>query len=199
MSKNKPKDIDWDSVNLTNYRSKILSPAGWHWSANDLLKSAELLKPVVEKCWESWRSYHKDKSDKPESFIPVAQYFMLVAYAMENYFKAKIVGMNYYEFDTHIKTKKSLPGLLKNHDLVELAKSAEYNIQEGEEDLLRRMTRYSMWGGRYPIPIYYKKFENSEKFDDGKTYSVAYFSGNDLNNLEQLTKNIKSWLKLDCS
>ena len=75
--------------------------------------------------------------------------------------------------------------------MVSLANEAKFEITLEEEDLLRRLTRSAIWYGRYPVPLCYKKMSGSEKFSNGEDYSVSWFGGNDIEQLDSLLYNIK--------
>ena len=66
---------------------------------------------------------------------------MLIAYAVENFFKAAIVCTRSMEFNAEFQSKTKFRKILKSHDLVRLAQVAGFRFDLDQEDLLRRLTR----------------------------------------------------------
>ena len=160
--------MEWDSVNKRNYESKAFWDIHWLRSAHSLLSSSKELELKVIEFWKSYKAHKKDGNLplKPDHYQ--GPYFMLLAFAVENLFKAAIVREKSWEFKQDFRNKSKFPNELNNHDLVELAKQVHFNYSLEEEDLLRRLTRHAKWAGRYPVPLYYKKSARGEEFDDGK-------------------------------
>jgi hypothetical protein len=69
-------------------------------------------------------------------------YYMLVAYALENYFKGTIIAIR----------KRLDKKIVFSHDLCPLATTAGIKLNKSEESLLKHLTEYAIWRGRYPIP-----------------------------------------------
>ena len=82
---------------------------------------------------------------------PIA--LMLGAYAIETLLKMVIVGahcdVHGQTFDAH-RAEQFLP---KSHDLLALVKQAKLRVNENDRRLLRELGKYSIWAGRYPIPL----------------------------------------------
>jgi hypothetical protein len=79
---------------------------------------AELIEPRALETWAS-------KGHGPINFQLLAIYFMLTSYAIENLLKAVIVQKKKGLFEEELAKKAQLPGRLKSHDLVALAKEAD--------------------------------------------------------------------------
>jgi len=119
---------NWDRVSRTNYRSKAFWDVHWIMKARDLLESAKLIEPEVVRYWDNSREVLKTKSGQ---FLPdyyLGTYFMLIAYAVENIFKAVIVRNNSVDYKEKFKQTPKFPKELQSHSLVELAKKAGYSF-----------------------------------------------------------------------
>lgn len=186
--------MDWDPVYKSNYESTAFSPWSWINSARCLLASAKELEPKVLELWKNYRTYAKSQ---PFNRLPVdytGPYFMLIGFAVENYFKAAIVREKSGDFKKAFQENKQFPKVLKKHTLTELAEEARFTLSKGEEDLLRRLTRNVRWAGRYPIPISYKHSAVTELFSDDKEHAVSCYRGDDVERLNMLITAIEERL-----
>lgn len=188
--------VDWDNVHSKNYEAQAFWDIYWIRSANHLLQSSLLLKPKITELWENYRAHAKDQTQPLMADHYQGPYFMLVAYALENFFKAAIVRQHSKHFKQRFKLDKKFPKELQGHDLIDLSTNATYITLQGEEDLLRRLTRSAIWYGRYPVPLNYKHTSGNEKFKDGKEYSTSWFGEDDLTRIDSLIDNIKQWLNI---
>ena len=82
---------------------------------------------------------------------------MLISFAVENLLKAAAVTRKGIEYMDRFQSTGKFPAELKQHDLVKLAKLLDLEVNQDEEDLLRRLTRAATWFGRYPAPVNYSK------------------------------------------
>lgn len=178
--------MKWDEVYKRNYESKAFWNIHWLNSAKCLLASAEELEPKIIELWENYRARSKDNKVPLMADYFQGPYFMLVAFALENLFKAVLVSKKSSQYKKEFREKCHFPKDLKSHDLVALAKTADFEFSLEEEDLLRRLTRHAEWAGRYPVPLHYRKSAAAEKFSDGKEYLVSWFGGDDLDRLREL-------------
>ena len=186
--------MKWDKVHRQNYENKAFWHVHWLASARSLLHSAQVLEPRILELWENYQAHSKNKSIRllPDYFQ--GPYFMLLAFAIENLFKAAIVRENSAGLKQQFKADRKFPKQLKEHDLVKLAKLAGFEFDTQEEDLLRRLTIHAIWAGRYPVPLNYRDSSGIEKFEDGKKYLISWFGGNDLERLKALIGNINEQL-----
>jgi hypothetical protein len=69
-------------------------------------------------------------------------------------------------------------------------------LSEEEEDLLRRLSRATIWAGRYPLPLEFRETATSQEFSDGKIWSVAHFYQNDAERVTNLALAIREALGL---
>lgn len=72
--------------------------------------------------------------------------YMLAGFAVENLLKGKLITTT-----PHLDDNGKF--ILGSHYLVELSENAGYQLGEAERRLLERMQEFSIWAGRYPMPI----------------------------------------------
>ena len=190
-------EIDWDQVHLSNYESRAFWHIHWMYIAKDLIESAKLLEPRIEEVWENLHAHSQNQS---VALIPdhyTGPYFMLMGFAIENILKAGIVFRDSTELKLNFGATRKFPGILKDHDLPKLAKKAGIRLGTDEEDLLRRLTRHSVWAGRYPIPIEYRDIKSTEVFSDGEERLITWRSKQDAFRIEDLVKRLSIELGLE--
>lgn len=144
--------MNWDNVAKSNYISKLLREQSWLDRAEDLINAAKFIEPEIEQIWDSLRQAHYGQVSNIGRRGYLETYLMLMSFAFENILKAKIIAIKKIEFRNYINAKGRLPQELNSHDLYDLAQNLSINL-DGEEDLLRRMSRSATWAGRYPVPI----------------------------------------------
>ena len=82
---------------------------------------------------------------------PIA--LMLAAYAIETLLKMVIVGAHCDKHGIDTESRRAKDFLPTNHDLVALVKQANLRVNGEDRRLLADLARYSLWAGRYPIPL----------------------------------------------
>ncbi len=196
--------VDWSVVHQSNFESAAFSSAMWLQKGIDLFESAKLLEPKIQELWGYWRS---QSEGKPAAHVPdhfLGTYFMLMSFCVENFLKAALIqahGSQYkWDFKSCVergeKSGKCFPSELKTHDLFDLSVKARLSLWEGEEDLLRRLSRSAEWAGRYPSPLRYEEMSGAEKFSDGEDYSLSWFGGRDVEKLNNLIPSLPQRLGL---
>jgi hypothetical protein len=88
--------------------------------ADELIDAANIFEAEVVRYWSEIRV---DENNQPVStsnrkYVQGA-FSLLIAYALENYFKALLIHRNQEDLKGWLHTK--LPGYLRQHDLVKLA------------------------------------------------------------------------------
>jgi hypothetical protein len=82
-------------------------------------------------------------------------YYLVAGFSVESFIKALWVKQHYPragEYASSVLTETQLPGELRGHNLVALAKKAKIELVTwGETDLLKRLSVYVRWAGRYPV------------------------------------------------
>lgn len=189
-------NIDWDKVYLLNYENKAFRDIHWLGKAKELIKTANLIEPILNQVWESVINNKRDCT-KIEYNYYSGTYFMLIAFAFENIFKAMIIRnkLNYYK--CMFRETNKFPKELQSHKLIELAKKSGFKYNFEQEDLLRRLTRSAIWFGRYPIPLSFRDSKSIELYEDGKKYKTDWFGSDDLNRVTRMIDHLKEYFKID--
>ena len=65
-----------------------------------------------------------------------------------------------------------------------------------EEDILTRLSRFSKWKSRYPVPVELSDMWNILKYSNDKEYFTDYFKPDDLEQLDAIVKRLKDHLKV---
>jgi hypothetical protein len=82
---------------------------------------------------------------------PIA--LMLGAYAIETLLKMVVVDAHCEEHGHTFDARRAEQFLPRTHDLVALTKQAKLRVNEDDRGLLSDLGKYSVWAGRYPIPL----------------------------------------------
>ena len=202
MAKKKP-DYQ-DLMFFGQYLESLLNWDLWIGKAEELLAAAEALEPHIRSYWKVVASNVKEgryrNGGKPPHRPPAyfqAVYSMLIAYALENLFKAMIIREQQDTFRNQIMSNGGkLPEKVKCHDLIRLAKEAHFKFNVNDEDLLTRLHRNSEWAGRYPIPVSSSGLKNIKVFTtDGKGHFTAFLSPKDIDLLIDLVHRVKTHIE----
>lgn len=193
---NKGKQIT-DIQSLIEYQERVLNPYYWIDQADELIQASKKLEPSIKKYWLTTSKYFdpiKGTYNPPPGFKPKkllqSTYFLLVAYAIENYFKAIMITEFDAKYRDEIFRTGKLPEALKGHNLTSLARRAKFSLNDIEIALLTRVYRNSIWQGRYPVPVNVDQL-NSMAVYNGKTFFTAFLAPADINNLNTLIRRIK--------
>lgn len=200
MVKKKPADQEF--IFLFQYLERLLNWKLWIDKAEELLAGARAVEPQVRSLWDVIEANFKEgrysKGGEAPQQLPQnlqGAYFTLVAYALENLFKARIIWEHEDALRNQVlNTGGKLPAIVKDHDLIRLAKEAYFVIDVGDEDLLTRLHWNSVWAGRYPVPVDCGGLKNVKVYSDGKGYLTAYFSPNDIDRLNALIQRVKTYV-----
>jgi hypothetical protein len=136
--------VSWDEMKSTWYREirarrqfmQANHPYLWTMKSNWLHLAARLL----------WSSGAKDEGYSGFETQSVA--LMLAGMSLECAIKSRMIALCGYPLIASDR-KRILSG---NHDLVELAKSACVRTNVGDRTVLKSLTPYIRWLGRYPTP-----------------------------------------------
>ncbi|MCK4698202.1 MAG: hypothetical protein KAT53_07865 [Dehalococcoidia bacterium] len=201
----KKKMTNTDFMYLSQYLEQALDWQLWVKSADDLLAASEKLEPSIKKYWLAAtgnlkEGRYSEPKKKPGRSLQ-AIYSMLVAYAIENLYKASLILQNKKQYEQEILQKGGLPSEIKTsrHDLLGLVHKLNLNIDADETNLLLRLSRNSYWQGRYPVPVKAKGLNSVIKDDNRNIHFVAFLAPDDIQKLKLLIKRIKKNIKDDSS
>jgi hypothetical protein len=130
------------------------STALWLCQSRELYRSALYLMDQRERKWNEITHLLQ---------APIA--LMLGAYATETLLKMVIVGAYCDRHGIHPESRRAKEFLPTSHDLVALLKAANLRVNQGDRALLRDLCRYSLWAGRYPIPLDSNGFSGPALFE----------------------------------
>jgi hypothetical protein len=166
----------------------------WIGKAEELLAAAKILEVDVVKYWSEVRVEDGRVVSTLGRKNVQGPYFLLTAYALENYFKALLVHKNRESFRNKLITK--IPDYIKEHDLLRLAREVAMKLAVAEEDLLFRLSRNSIWAARYPVPTGPDGITAIQQFSDGKTYLIAYFRPEDVDRIHGFVNRLREYVTL---
>ena len=162
----------------------------WIEKAEELLAAARFLESPVKAWWSKVRIEHGQLVAPHMRENVQAQYFMLMAYAIENYFKALLIQRNYESLRNKLHSR--IPEYIKEHDLVKLAREVNFELTVDEEELLSRLSRNSIWAARYPVPARSTGICSIHQLSNGKAYFTAYFGPGDVNRVNQFLDRLRA-------
>jgi hypothetical protein len=189
--------VSWDAVYASNFESAALWDVSWMSKARDLWECARKLEPEVLRVLESFPAASRNAAAKVAPDHYQGAYFMLLSFAVEDILKAAAISRNGLRYKREFKTNKKFPSELQDHDLVRLALLVDLGFENGEEDLLRRLTRSAVWHGRYPAPLKYPEMSGLTKFLDGTERRISWYSGSDIDRLNSLIRRLPARLGLN--
>ena len=171
------------------YAEQLIQPENWVAKAEELLAASRLLEEKLNRYRVALSPNGEISAELAGLGGLQAPYFMLIAYALENYCKAYLVLKNEPELRNCVLNK--LPEYHRDHDLVRLVASVDFPLTVPEEELLARLTRCSRWAGRYPVPTGPNGMLNVQEFSDGQKYLLAYFAQPDVERIHDFIGRIR--------
>jgi len=177
----------------TAYANEVLNPKLWIASAEDLFATARLIEPELRLRWRSIA----ERSKRAQPITIHAVYILLIGFAVENLLKSRIVKFDRKAWRRKILESGKLPEEFKgNHDLLRLARRARLRLRREDEETMRRLTRFTRWAGRYPVPGDSAKLDPVEIFDDGKPGYVGHLMQSDLDHFPRFLVALASRFKI---
>jgi hypothetical protein len=189
MAKNqRTHEQRWHEIDFSN---RLTDTSLWIKMADELVDAANILEAEVIKYWSEIQldEHNHPVSTSGRKYVQ-GEYSLLIAYALENYFKALLIHQNQKDLKGWLLTK--LPGYLKHHDLGKLAAESKFKLDTSEEELLFRLSRSSIWAARYPIPIEPEALANMKKFSNGRFGLIAYYAPQDINRIHNLIDRLRN-------
>jgi HEPN domain-containing protein len=161
--------------------------------ADWLVDAANILEAEVVKYWSEIKfdEHHRLVKTSNHKYVQ-GPYSLLMAYALENYFRALLIHLNKKDLKGWLFTK--LPGYLKQHDLGKLASKSKFKLDVSEEELLCRLSRSSIWAAGYPVPIDTEGLANVKKFSMGQAYFIAYYAPQDIKRIHDFIDRLRNYV-----
>ena len=163
------------------FSERLVETGLWIQSAQYLEAAATVLEPEIRRYWAEVKVEDGQVKQAPQRKCVQGQYLMLIAYALENYIKAILIHRNIDSLRGWLLS--DLPCYIKNHNLVSLAREANIRLNTSEEELLCRLSRYSTWAARYPVPTDSDSLKAEKELSDGRTYLMACYYPTDLDRI----------------
>ncbi len=120
----------------------------WFEHSRELYRAAQTLMEPRPRIWNEITHLLQ---------APIA--LMLGAYAIETLLKMVIVDEHCKVHGITFESTAAKDFLPTIHKLDELAERADLRINKTDRKLLKQLTRYSTWAGRYPIPSFYAGYD----------------------------------------
>jgi hypothetical protein len=174
-----------------DFSNRLTDTSLWIKMADELVDAANVLEAEVVKYWSEiqFDEHHRPVKTSNRKYVQ-GSYSLLIAYALENYFKALLIHQNQKDLKGWLITE--LPEYLKKHDLGKLASQSKFKLDVSEEELLFRLSRSSIWVARYPIPIEPEDLANMKKFSNGQSYLVAYYAPQDIKRIHNFIDRLRN-------
>ena len=191
------KGGEWPSK-VDNFAESVTRPKNWLREAVEHIALAETLLPSIRQRYELLKSY-MDRKETPKS-LPINfinQYFFACAIASENIFKSIITLNNHEDIKEAVLNTNKTPRLLLGHDLVDLARRANFSINIDIEFLLTFLTRYGIWSGKYRLPIHNDSYAVAEKLSDGNYYMFGGYNPAKISMYVDLCKELYKWAEME--
>lgn len=133
------------SIDQEFFRRHANSPKMWELSAVTLRFASEVLLRQIRRDIKKIFGPSSQRFTRPSLHTV---WLMLCGLTIENLAKAVLVSKG-SPIDESERIKKSL----KTHKLVNLVRGTGIRLSKGEEVLLRRLSEFIEWTGRYPVPL----------------------------------------------
>jgi hypothetical protein len=179
----------WEAI---QYSERVADTRLWIGKADELIIAANFLEPEVLKYWSEFKGENSQTMVVPKRKCLQEAYLLLIAYALENFLKALLVHQNQKTLKGFLHL--NLPKYLHNHDLIKLASQAGFKIALPEEELFSRLSRFSMWAARYPLPTRHTGLANVTILSDGKPYLNAYYKPQDIDQIHSITDRLRKYV-----
>jgi hypothetical protein len=174
------------------YSERLSDTRLWIEKADELISAANFLEAEVLKFWSEIKAENNQIVSIPNRKCFQEAYLLLIAYALENFLKVLLIHQNQRTLRGWLL--QELPDYLWSHDLIKLASSAKFNINLSEEELFCRLSRYSIWKARYPIPTGPDALANMKKLSDGKAYFTDYYKPQDIDTIHNIIDRLRKYV-----
>jgi hypothetical protein len=199
MAKKKATSSDpkWEYVHIQNYARSVSNWRSWCDAADEMQYAAEVLKPHVLGWWAGvteW-SDRRGQGVRPFPFLGCHSIaMMLLAFVVENLCKGSLIRDGAVDVSVPSLVSGGIPGTLKTHKLRDLVRAVGLDATDGEQELLARMTRASVWRGRYPAPVRYDDSIHTLWLDTGAKHAAAWYGEKDIERIEAFIARLRAHL-----
>jgi hypothetical protein len=138
-----------------------VSPGSWVTHADRLFRSAEVLWQPLQRLLDMEAraiangTLMRDDTDyRIEDWYHIHAYLLVAGSALEAMLKAAAIQakLNTGGFDAVLGPGRELQRWLTTHNLVAIASHAGIELTDVEREQLRRLEKYVVWAGPYPVP-----------------------------------------------
>lgn len=166
------------------YRGSLSEPKAWIHVARNIVHGMDCLRPVVVDFWKEVADSVLKNSPNGLNVQKTIHgvYLMLASYALENLLKALLIKKRSFGPESF---SAGLPKEIDTHNLEELANSVGIEVGDSEKELLKRLSAYAYWAGRYPAPVN-EKYIRPVEMTNTVTNVPTYWRGRDLRSIEEL-------------
>lgn len=193
--KNKPQPHQ--VLQAIQFSERLTNTRLWIEKADELIVAANFLEADALEYLSEIKVENNQIVSIPKRKNVQESYFLLIAYALENFLKALLIHQNQKTLKGWLLQK--LPGYLLSHDLIELSSKSKFNINVSEEELFCRLSRYSIWKARYPIPLYSDALSNMKILSDEKAYFTDYYKPQDINLIHNIIDRLRKYVVTEIS
>lgn len=148
-----------------DFTTKATNAEFWFTQSNQMLAASEALFCAMSAGnseMEASVGFHKGS-------------MFLLGISLENAFKGVVASEGKLKVDGgKIDTRKSFPRC-KNHELTDLAKLIGFDTSHAEQDLLKRLSIYTVWAGKYGTPLNEREYSSSQghQHQSSRDFDVA--------------------------
>jgi hypothetical protein len=152
-------DIDIINKRISTFGSSfsetIYNKDSWYIKAHDLFSAANILKVSIQQ------ELNNELNDESQGLRITLNstnlsnsYMLLIGFAVEVFLKGIFISREPHN-------QASLNKMFRlSHNLKDLVSYLEINVTASEEEIINRLTNYTIWDGRYPTPKKESEFSN---------------------------------------
>ncbi len=164
----------WDEM----FELTASTSASWFLSARRLKRSADILWDIYET--DANKMFEEEANILELENLEIGGVSMFISgLSIENLLKALLIKDN----PNVVASGKLKQWPASGHDLIELAKEARISLDCAETALLKSLTTFVLWAGRYPVPKTVTRFR-PEALPDGTHRIPGAFSAGDKRRLD---------------
>jgi hypothetical protein len=184
-------------------------PQAWQEQATQLKRIADITYSICKTATEEYMRIsrqHFDNGDFQEGVHPLPKeeaallrlstlkpiYLMLIGLAIENLAKGVLISRSAAEY---VGQEGHLRKPIKTHKLVDLAQLCNLPLSSDQENMLKKLTSYIEWAGRYPVP---ETLSGMYQFGFGTGHLGGHYNSTDYDLAEVLFRQFWDLLENEC-